>query len=144
MATTSSATKGNCGKFSICTRFHYFYCFQKWPIFINWPSLQDLDKDIGHTDNLVEEAVVSSEALLAHCTPDDEEIIKNKLDKLNKDNGDLKEKKENMLALLNDTLDLSKMFFGLDKEANSVFMDVNEKLLENEVGEADKIMVSLH
>ena len=106
--------------------------------------LQDMEKEVKKLEPVVEEAVISAQALTSHCTPEDEDLIKMKLASLSKSHDKLKEKKDCKYATLKDTLEFSKRFYTADKKLNMFFADAQKKLAKktNEESEVTKVLVS--
>ena len=106
--------------------------------------LQDMEKEVKKLEPVVEEAVISAQALTSHCTPEDEDLTKRRLASLSKSFDKLKEKKDCKHATLRDTLELSKRFYAADKKLNLFFADAQKKLAKkaNDEGEVAKVLVS--
>eukprot|EP00112_Aurelia_sp_Birch-Aquarium-sp1_P005323 Seg1602.4 transcript_id=Seg1602.4/GoldUCD/mRNA.D3Y31 product="Microtubule-actin cross-linking factor 1 isoforms 1/2/3/5" protein_id=Seg1602.4/GoldUCD/D3Y31 len=105
-------------------------------------DFEGIEEEVNKLEPMVEEAVLSAQALTSHCTPEDEDLIKRKLASLSKSHGKLKEKKDCKHATLKGTLELSKRFYAADKELNMFFIDAQEKLAEkaSDGGEVAKVL----
>ena len=89
--------------------------------------MQDVENDIKNTEPVVEEALTAAQELMAHCSPDDVEILQRKADSLSHDSEKVKTKTEQKLYTLNDTEEVVGNFYHLDKDLKTFFADASSK-----------------
>ena len=103
---------------------------------------QDVEKAISDAEPVVEDALAAAQELMAHCSPDDVEILQRKVDVLSHGNEKVKNKKEDKLCVLNETAELVKKFYDKDKDLKAFFTDASAKLENKTDGDVDAILVS--
>ena len=79
---------------------------------------------------------------MAFCTPEEVDVLQRKMDELSNQKEAVSDRRDQKYLVLNDSADLVREFYELDKEVNEFFTDANKKLDEQSDDGTETILVS--
>ena len=102
-----------------------------------------MEEGIKDVEPVVEEALTAAQELMAHCSPNDVEVVQRKADSLSHANEKVVAKKEQKQRVLNESAEMVKKFYDIDKDLRAFFTDVSTKFENKSDEDVDCILVSI-
>ncbi len=131
--------------FGNCSKFCFLFCCLHGSLELKFFFFlsQDVLKDANELEPLIQEVSSSAEALMAHCNPDDCDVIQRKLDLLSDNCNSLSDKSQHRVSVLKETADLCESFNKEHDDLSAWFQSIEKQLNDVKSGgeEVEKIKV---